>query len=136
MYNRILVPIDLSHAERGKDSIKIAEQLLDPGGTIIALNVVEDVPAYVAAELPGDMLGELQKNAALALQEAVAGSTRTIEREVRRGSPAGVIVATAEELGVNLVIIASHRPGLADYFLGSTASSVVRHAKCPVLVDR
>lgn len=136
MYNKILVPIDLSHAERGKATLKIAEQLLDKGGTIVVLNVVEDVPAYVAAELPNEMLGELAKNAHQALEEATAGHSGIIEHEVRRGSPASAIVATAEELDVSLVIIASHRPGLADYFLGSTASHVVRHAKCPVLVDR
>ena len=38
--------------------------------------------------------------------------------------------------GVDLIIVASHRPGLQDYFLGSTAAKVVRHAKCSVLVIR
>jgi nucleotide-binding universal stress UspA family protein len=42
----------------------------------------------------------------------------------------------AEEKGADLIIIASHRPGLKDYFLGSTAAKVVRHAKCSVLVIR
>jgi len=42
----------------------------------------------------------------------------------------------AQEKGVDLIIIASHRPGLQDYFLGSTAAKVVRHAKCSVLVIR
>ena len=32
--------------------------------------------------------------------------------------------------------IASHQPGLQDYFLGSTAAKVVRHATCSVLVMR
>jgi universal stress protein F len=33
-------------------------------------------------------------------------------------------------------VIASHRPGIQDYFLGSTASRVVRHANCTVHVMR
>jgi len=42
----------------------------------------------------------------------------------------------AKEKDVDLIIIASHRPGLQDYFLGSTAAKVVRHATCSVLVVR
>ena len=40
------------------------------------------------------------------------------------------------ESGADLLIIASHRPGLQDYFLGSTAAHVVRHAACSVHVIR
>ena len=36
----------------------------------------------------------------------------------------------------DLIIIASHKPGFQDYFLGSTAAKVVRHAPCSVLVVR
>jgi nucleotide-binding universal stress UspA family protein len=46
------------------------------------------------------------------------------------------ILETAKEIGADLIVIASHRPGLQDYFLGSTAARVVRHAECAVLVDR
>ena len=42
----------------------------------------------------------------------------------------------AEDDKVDLIIIASHKPGLQDYFLGSTAARVVRHASCSVLVVR
>jgi len=37
---------------------------------------------------------------------------------------------------VDLIVIASHRPGLKDYFLGSTAGRVVRHSPCAVHVIR
>jgi universal stress protein F len=56
--------------------------------------------------------------------------------EIRVGGAAGVINAFAEEMEGDLVIIASHRPGLIDYFIGSTASRVASHCKCAVLIDR
>lgn len=136
MYSNILVPIDLSDVGHGKEIFGIAEKLLEPGGTITVLNVVEDIPGYVAAELPDAVVKDLSTNAHTALEEATYGAGGNVKLEVRRGSPASAIVAAAEQLEVDLIIIASHSPGLADYFLGSTASRVVRHAKCPVLVDR
>ncbi len=136
MYSKILVPIDLSDVGHGKEIFGIAEKLLEPGGTITVLNVVEDIPGYVAAELPDAVVKDLSTNAHTALEEATYGAGGNVKLEVRRGSPASAIVAAAEQLEIDLIIIASHSPGLADYFLGSTASRVVRHAKCPVLVDR
>jgi len=55
---------------------------------------------------------------------------------IRSGHASNTILAVAKERGADLIIIASHRPGLQDYFLGSTASKVVRHANCSVLVVR
>ena len=46
------------------------------------------------------------------------------------------ILEWAEGNAVDCIIIASHRPGLQDYFLGSTAGRVVRHAQCSVHVTR
>ncbi|MGI9464424.1 MAG: universal stress protein, partial [Aestuariivirgaceae bacterium] len=56
--------------------------------------------------------------------------------EIRSGRPHHALVSLADEIDADLILIGSHDPGLQDYFLGSTASSVVRHAKCSVLVDR
>ena len=56
--------------------------------------------------------------------------------DVRTGHSYDTILEVAKEKDVNLIIIASHRPGLQDYFLGSTAAKVVRHANCSVLVVR
>lgn len=136
MYKKILVPIDLTDAEHGKKTLGIAIDLLDSGGEIIVLNVVEEVPGYVAAELPSTILTDTANRAQKDLEAVVASAGANVRVEVERGSPASAIVAIAEREHADLVIIASHRPGLADYFLGSTAARVVRHAKCPVLVDR
>ena len=56
--------------------------------------------------------------------------------EIRTGSPAREILAAADEMKADLVIVASHVPDFANYFIGATADRVVRHAKCSVLVDR
>jgi nucleotide-binding universal stress UspA family protein len=52
------------------------------------------------------------------------------------GHSARSILDYAEAHDVDCIVIASHRPGLQDFFLGSTAARVVRHATCAVHVVR
>lgn len=52
------------------------------------------------------------------------------------GSPKDQILKLADAINADLIIIASHRPDVSTYLLGSNAGAVVRHAKCPVLVVR
>jgi nucleotide-binding universal stress UspA family protein len=55
----------------------------------------------------------------------------------RVGRPEVEIVAAAEILQVDLIIISAHdRTGLAPSWVGSTTARVVRHAPCPVLAVR
>jgi nucleotide-binding universal stress UspA family protein len=134
MYETILVPIDLSHPELGRKTLGIARQVGGNQSRIIALYVAADIPAFVAAELP---TGLLQKNVARARAELGALADEVgADSEVLSGHPPLKILEYAAEIGVDLIVIASHRPGLRDYFLGSTAARVVRHAECAVLVDR
>jgi hypothetical protein len=61
----------------------------------------------------------------------------TWEVQVTAGHPADAIVRTAEELDVDLIIMATHgRTGVPHIVLGSVAEKVVRHAPCPVLTVR
>ncbi|ENT3205198.1 universal stress protein, partial [Salmonella enterica] len=46
------------------------------------------------------------------------------------------ILEMAKKLPADMVIIASHRPDITTYLLGSNAAAVVRHAECSVLVVR
>jgi nucleotide-binding universal stress UspA family protein len=59
-----------------------------------------------------------------------------VEARILSGHPYNTILDEAEKTGADLIIITSHRPGLQDYLLGSTAAKVVRHANCSVLVVR
>jgi nucleotide-binding universal stress UspA family protein len=134
MYTTILVPIDLSDTEHCRKTLAIARQVGGDQSRIIALYVAADVPAFVAAELPE---GLLQQNITLARGElAKLAEEVGAESEVRAGHTSMNILECAKEVGADLIVIASHRPGLQDYFLGSTAARVVRHAECAVLVDR
>jgi len=140
MYNHIIVAVDLAHGEAGKSLLEKAVALADAGGTVRLVHVLEDVPSYIAAELPRDLNDRRNAEAKVELKlladSVGAGSGVTFETEIRNGAAAGQILQSAEDNGADLVMIASHRPGLSDYFIGSTAARVVRHAQCSVLISR
>jgi len=52
------------------------------------------------------------------------------------GHSGRTILDYAENHQADCIVVASHRPGLQDYLLGSTAARVVRHASCAVHVVR
>jgi nucleotide-binding universal stress UspA family protein len=58
------------------------------------------------------------------------------DSEVLSGHAPLRILEYAKTIAADLIVLGSHRPGLQDYFLGSTAARVVRHAECAVLVHR
>jgi nucleotide-binding universal stress UspA family protein len=134
MYKTILVPIDLSHPELGRTTLGIAREIGGKQSRIVGLYIAADIPPYVAAELPE---GLLQKNLVAARAELGALADEVgADAEILSGHPPMKILEYATKIGADLIVIASHRPGLQDYFLGSTAARVVRHAECAVLVDR
>jgi nucleotide-binding universal stress UspA family protein len=59
------------------------------------------------------------------------------EVHTRLGRPDAEIVGLADELGAGLIVLGSRGLGpLRRALMGSVSDSVVRHARCPVLVVR
>ncbi len=135
MYKNILVPIALDHRPTTAAALKAAHHLLDEGGKITAVHAIEPIPSYAAQSIPVDMVRASHEQAQAALHNEL-GDDRNIAAELIQGSAGRAIVDYADTHGVDCIVVASHQPGLQDYFLGSTAARVVRHAKCAVHVVR
>jgi nucleotide-binding universal stress UspA family protein len=139
MTKTIVVPIDIAEKEAGAAALGLARDLVKThGGKLVLLNVVEQVPGYVAAQLPTGFHEKALSDAAARLNEIASkhGLAETAEVIVRAGHPSTEILEYANKIGADMIVIASHDPGLVDYFLGSVAARVVRHAHCSVLVAR
>ena len=136
MYRSILVPLDMGHMPQGKTGIDIAIDLAKNDCKIILLNVVEEIPTWAAVELPRDVKEKSINKAKQDLLAIAKNNDVNMDVEVRSGHPYQTILDVAEEKSVDLIVITSHSPGLKDYFLGSTAAKVVRHANCSVHVIR
>lgn len=135
MYNKILVPVALDHRGDINKAMKVANKLLSKDGEIIMMTVIETIPLYVSQQLPVAIIEDNVKEAKASL-DAEAGGAKNVKTAVIKGHAANTILEYAKEKGIDCIVIASHRPGLQDYFLGSTASRVVRHAPMPVHVIR
>ncbi|MEE9427489.1 MAG: universal stress protein [Paracoccaceae bacterium] len=135
MYKHILVPIALDHRPNTTIALKTARFLKAEGGKITAVHAIEPIPNYAAHAVP-DELREVGRKEAQAALVAELGGVKDVSAELINGSAGRAITDFAQANGVDCIVVASHQPGIQDYFLGSTAARVVRHAKCAVHVVR
>jgi nucleotide-binding universal stress UspA family protein len=136
MYRNIIVAVDVTAPAKAERIVPRAKKLLQEGGRIVLLAVVEDLPGYVLAEVPADISLDARNEAERQLVQLRDHYDMQADIEVRQGAPAREILAAADQHKADLIILASHRPDFSNYFLGATADRIVRHAQCSVLVDR
>ena len=139
MYKTVLAPIDLGQKNQAMDVAKTAAKFVDPhAGKLILLNVLPNIPPYIAAEIPENILSSNKQKAFKDLGDIKSNleALENLETVILEGSIYSEIVNFAEKSEVDLIVMASHRPELSDYLLGTTAARVVRHANCSVLVIR
>ncbi len=139
MYKSVVIAAALfNEGATTRAALARAKTLLEEGGKVTLVHVIDEVPGYVAASIPQAHIKERRKDVEDQLDQLVKdeGSGVDVDVVVREGQPAAAILSTADDVGADLVMIASHKPGLSDYFIGSTAARVVRHAPMSVLVTR
>jgi len=134
MYNKILVPLALTHGI-SEQTLSVAKALCNDTGLITALHVYE-IPQGMASTLLGDdLIQQGQDTAQALLNEKVRGQDG-VKAEIVRGHAYRSIVEYAENGGYDCIVIGSHKPSVSDYLIGATAARVVRHAPCTVHVYR
>jgi nucleotide-binding universal stress UspA family protein len=140
MFKTILVPVDLAEVEAAKPAIDKAVELANGAeGTLRLVYVRPVVPVTYMEFMPPAFDEEQQAEAEKTLAELASTVNLPAERisaVVRLGSIYNEVLDEAEKTGADLVVIGSHRPTMATYLLGSNASTIVRHARCSVLVVR
>jgi len=134
MYKHILVPMALDHGI-AETTMQIARTLLADGGKITALHVHEAPNNTVGAYVDQSVIESAFTSAKTQMQERVAAMDG-VDAVTVKGHSGRTIVDTATSLKVDCIVLGSHKPGLIDYLLGSTAARVVQHAPCAVHVAR
>ncbi len=142
MAQHILVPIDFSpYADQAlAEAIELAK-VLDARLTLLhvtqllPLTVGEVPPAYLDAYLE-----DMETDAQQQMQDALARVHRAElqgDSVISQGVPFQVIVDTARDQKVDLIIMGTHgRTGIPHALIGSVAEKVVRLSPCPVMVVR
>lgn len=138
MYKSIVVAVALfNKGATSRALIQKANKLVAPDGTITLVHVLDEVPAYLAAAVAKEQLLAHRKAIREQLDSlAASAKAKRVDVDIRGGRPSENILASADECHADLIMIASHKPGMGDYFIGSTASRVVRHSQVSVMVTR
>ena len=137
----VLVPVDFSKESllAAKFAASMAEEYKT---TLHVVHIVEPIHPSVRNYVPDfeAFQKQMMDRATEDLQSAVPQSIKDrikVEEHLEIGHPHHTIVDKAKELGVDVIVIATHgRTGLGHVLLGSVAEKVIRHAPCPVFVVR
>lgn len=137
MFTQIMVPVDLAHADRiGKALTAAAELARLWRIPVCYVGVTAETPGPVAHN-PREFAEKLE---AFGRAQADSHGQRTSTKAYASHDPAADIDQTlkraVEETGADLVVMASHEPGLMDHFWPSHGGRLAEQAKCSVLVVR
>lgn len=135
MYDHILVPVSFDGDRHPETALEVASKLRSDGGKITLLHVMEQIPSYAVNYIPEGFHDDAKKAIEASLEKMGEG-VGNVECVIVDGHSGRTILDWAADHAPDLIVIASHRPGMQDLLLGSTATQIVRHAKCAVHVVR
>lgn len=140
MYQRILVPVDLTEPDFAKPAIAAAVEMARASNGIVRIvNVLPMTPVMLAEYVPADFDTQQRTSAEESITRLARESglePARLSTVVRQGGIYHEVLEEAQLMNADLIVMVSHRPALKTYFLGSNAGHVVRYATCSVLVVR
>lgn len=141
MFTSILLPIDLSAEASWVKAAPVAVKMARDDG--IPLHVATVVPDFGTSMVGSFFEPGFEKDALHKAGEALSAWIGAhvpdgieVHPHVLHGSVYDEILKAADKLGVDAIVMGSHRPELKDYLLGPNAARVVRHANQSVFVVR
>lgn len=138
MYSRILVPVDLDHADKLTKALDLAGRTAqETGAEVVYVDVVDAVPT-TSKRTEGDRVAD-HLNGFVADQVKQYGIKATSHIALRGDLHLNVgsdIIKAAKEADCDLIVMASHIPGFKDHILSSNAGYVASHAPISVYVVR
>jgi nucleotide-binding universal stress UspA family protein len=137
MYKKMLVPVDLAHVDKLDKALQTARDLATHYKIPICYVGVTVSTPTDTAQSPEEYGRKLE---AFAKEQASAGGIETSAAEYVSHDPARDLFKTltkaADEQGCDLVVMASHVPGVQDHLFTSNAGYVASHADVSVFVVR
>lgn len=137
MFSRIMMPVDLAHIPKLRKALQVT------GDCATKFNIPVTYVG-VTAGTPGalghnpeefgeklDAFGAEQANA-----HGINADTRTVVSHDPTVDVDDALLKAIGETGADLVIMASHVPGLADYVWPSNGGKIAAHSKASVFVVR
>ena len=137
MFRKIMVPVDLAHANSLGNALQVAADLSKLyDAPILYVGITTSLPGPVA-RTPEEFTRKLNTFAAEQMtRHEIEGEARTyVSHDPARDLDKTLMKAIAEN-GVDAVIMASHIPGAAEHLFASNAGYLAQHALVSVFVIR
>lgn len=141
MFKDVLIPVDLNADASWRKALPVAIELCRTfGARLHVMTVLPDfglsmVSQFFPQGYEEKMTEEANKRLHALCREHVPSDLK-LQHIVCDGIIYEEILQTARQIKADLIVMASHRPELADYLLGPNAARVTRHADCSVMVVR
>lgn len=137
MYQKIMIPVDLRHVDQLAKALSVGADLAKHyGAEAQIVSVTQSGPTEVAHN-PKEFAEKLATFTAD--QSNALGFSFRAHTEISHDPAVDLdhaLEAAAEKIGADLIVMASHVPGFAEYFFASNAGYLASHASISVLVVR
>lgn len=138
MYNQLMIPVDLAHIERLEKALKTGADLAKLYNIPVCyVGVSANTPSEIAHN-PAEFTTKLQQ---FGEDQATKYGLNKVDTAVYISHDPAIdldqtLLKAVKESGADLVIMASHVPGLADHMFASNAGYLASYAEVSVLVVR
>ena len=138
MYTRILVPVDLRNTDKLGKALGVAEEMAkEHDATIVYAGIADAVPTSSPVTEGEKMLQELHVFAAQKANEhGIKTSDHVALRRDLHLNVGSEVIKAAKDTGCDIIVMASHVPGIIEHVFSSNAGYVAAHAPMSVYVVR
>ena len=125
MFSRIMVPVDLAHLPSLRKALQVAGDIAKHyGASVTFVGVTAATPGKLGHN-PAEFGAKLDAfGAEQAKFHGIDADTRTVISHDPTTDVDDVLLAAVKDTGADLVIMASHLPGLAEHVFASHAGAV------------
>ncbi|WP_425407083.1 universal stress protein [Hwanghaeella sp.] len=137
MFKRIMVPVDLAHADKLEKALALAGDLASHyGAALVYVGVSASAPSSLA-HTPEEYA---EKLSGFAAEKGKAHGVSAEARSYISHDPTidldATLLKAVKETGADLVVMASHIPNVTDYVWPSNGGTIAAHADVSVMVVR
>jgi len=137
VFNNIMVPVDLAHADKLEHALSCAGDLAQHyGAKVTYVGVAATTPTSVA-HTPAEFSEKLAQFAkAQSEQHGIAAEAMAVTSHDPSTDLDPTLIKAIDDAHADLVVMASHIPNVADHIWPSNGGTIARHAKVSVMLVR
>jgi len=139
MYSKILVPVDLSHLDKMPKTLETSIDIAKHYNSTLCYVTVTNTTPGAAAHNPEELAEKLQEFAEeQGKSHGIKAQSKVIETPDTAVELDDRLLDVIKETGADLVVMASHPPGIGDrlHILHSNAARLVKYSDVSIFVVR